>query len=349
MKTNSKGDSLEPPKEVPDLAMEQFPLEEDNIPTGRKDEVKFEEFAASPAILPHLEDLDIKKFNDKKTDVQMSAAIQSSKPMPVLDPIILTPQNPQVSKEIISQKLNPENTNITNELSIKNDSPGLKDDDLMTNDANKIIIKKTIPPPSQYFGKEEDEDEKRRETFFSKLKEKLENQGGEKIRIDPKQIIQNMKEYQNNIMEKEKALKEKQSLDARLADKIMTLELLEDGWYMLRKEIETKQILLLEKEKLIDSQVFELKQLMEKEKRIDKRMIPQDKWFILRDGRRISSLEDLKETLKNVENHIFYHHVNETRNDFSSWVRHVFENTNLADRIIYAKTREELIDILENN
>lgn len=213
---------------------------------------------------------------------------------------------------------------------------------------NRLVIKRNIPPPEgMYKPINEDEEEKRRETFFSTLKQKLYARDQEHMALDSKSIMNRMKTYQEESMVKEKAMKEKATLDAELAETIMELELLEEGWYLLRKEIETKQILLNEKEKLIDKKILELKSLMDKGKVIEERIVPKDKWFMLKDGRTIKTVEELKSVLKNIEDHIFFHHVNDQKNDFSSWIRHVFEDHSLADKIIAAKTKEEAIRILE--
>lgn len=324
--------------------MEQYPLEDENLASVKE---SFEEKRQKAADIPTLSlpELRIEKTIEKRTESKDNETLNVPKPIPSLDPI-------PVEKEIIKNQkpIKEEASELDNDLDIKTKETSVQE--------NKRMTRQLIPPPQKYSQNEPDSEdweteddkviEQKRQTFFSTLKENLLNQDSGKIVIDKSQIMQNMKNFQQNIMEKEKVLKEKQKLDSELAEKIMMLELLEEGWYMLRKEIESKQILLLQKEKLIDMQVTELKSLMEKEKKIDK-TIPPDKWFVLKDGKKIASINELKETLKTAEDHVFYHHVNSLKNDFSSWIRHVFNDAVLADRIISAKTKEELIQVLEKD
>jgi hypothetical protein len=277
------------------------------------------------------------------------------------DPILLKPQESPVTKEesMTQQRFNPDsaqkqppdNPNSDNSAD-SGDSESLIADSSKKQayryDKNRIGKDKMAFKDFE-FDEKDDVEKQKRDLFFSKLKEYIEKRGNEPIIIDKEQLIENMKNHQHNIMQKEEVLREKQKLDAVLADKITALELLEEGWYMLRKEIETKQQLLLHKEKMIDKVIMDLKLFMEQERIAEKAIkeIPPSKWFILKGGKKISSINELKETLKTIEDYVFYHHVNELKNDFSSWIRHVFEDAALADKMSLAKTKEELIRILE--
>ena len=164
-----------------------------------------------------------------------------------------------------------------------------------------------------------------------------------------------MRKYHEDAREKEKISAEKNRLDSLISKKMWELEMLEEGWYLLRRELETKQILLEEREKLIDMKVGEFQELMrkakesEKVKESEKADMPADKFFVLADGEKISSLGGLKQALKTMDEHIFMHHVNEKRNDFSRWIRHVFGDAQLADKMLSAKTRDGMIRTLEEN
>lgn len=197
--------------------------------------------------------------------------------------------------------------------------------------------------------------------FFSTIKEKIQNKEYHDILSDPKIVLYELRNHHDSISEREKMLKEKSLLDSRLAEKIMLLELLEEGWYLLRKEIETKQILLLEKERLIDKMTFELKNLMNQSNDFDRGFrnpktsvksdynISEDKWFVLRNGKRLSSISELKDILRNMDDETYSHHVTLHKNDFASWIKHVFLNDALADKILRANSRNEIISILETD
>lgn len=339
--------------------MEQYPLDDSlNISS----QTKSEELKKPSTELPKLNISNFKQ--EEKTKIQETQVItQTPKPVIRPDPIMLKPQDPPVTKgENIMHEMNrQENEQIISALSAQTSAKTKSEGkDTMINQINEFqsknidtpAVKNTITEKEMTFDDIDDDVEKqKRDLFFSKLKEQIDKRSEGKVSLDQKQLIENMKNYQHTILKKEEVLKEKQKIDSLLADKITTLEILEEGWYILRKEIETKQQLLIHKEKLIDYTISELKKLMEQEKIADKviKDIPPNKWFVLKDGRKIKSVAELKETLKTIEDHTFNHHVNDAKNDFSSWIRHVFEDANLADKIIFAKTKEELIKVLEQN
>lgn len=66
---------------------------------------------------------------------------------------------------------------------------------------------------------------------------------------------------------------------------------------------------------------------------------PVEKHFIVADGNRIKSILELARALETMSEEIFRHHVNETRNDFSNWIRDVFEDNTLADELAKAKDK----------
>jgi len=59
--------------------------------------------------------------------------------------------------------------------------------------------------------------------------------------------------------------------------------------------------------------------------------------FFLHDGRRLKNLAELLDVLNYIDVLVFNHHVNENKNDFSTWIRDVFQDNELADKV--KKTR----------
>ena len=60
---------------------------------------------------------------------------------------------------------------------------------------------------------------------------------------------------------------------------------------------------------------------------------PEEKVFYLKDGRKLSSILELTEALESMAEDTFRHHVNEAKNDFSSWIKDVFKDEELAKDI----------------
>lgn len=71
------------------------------------------------------------------------------------------------------------------------------------------------------------------------------------------------------------------------------------------------------------------------------------KYFWLSNGAVIRSLYELSDSLKVMDEQTFKLHVTADKNDFSKWVKDVLKNEHLADKLGMAKTRKEMIEILE--
>lgn len=71
-----------------------------------------------------------------------------------------------------------------------------------------------------------------------------------------------------------------------------------------------------------------------------------EKYFYLHDGGSLSSLDELFTELQTMEPHVWSHHVNRTRNDFSTWVRDVMQDRFLAKNIEMAKEKDDLLKLL---
>jgi len=63
--------------------------------------------------------------------------------------------------------------------------------------------------------------------------------------------------------------------------------------------------------------------------------------FVVADGRRLKNIIELADALETMSEEIFSHHVNEFKNDFSTWVKDVFYDHSLAEDIQMAKNRLE--------
>lgn len=74
--------------------------------------------------------------------------------------------------------------------------------------------------------------------------------------------------------------------------------------------------------------------------------------FYLSNGSRFWTLEDLLNELSNMDDSVFYHHVNDERNDFSNWIAGEIKDKVLARQISKTKDKlkmAELIDKRINN
>ncbi|MFP4402998.1 MAG: DUF5752 family protein [Nanoarchaeota archaeon] len=72
-----------------------------------------------------------------------------------------------------------------------------------------------------------------------------------------------------------------------------------------------------------------------------KKRIPQNKKFVLADGKIISNIKELAMEIENMQDNIFYHHVNENKNDFANWIKDVIKEIKLAENLMTIKEKQE--------
>jgi hypothetical protein len=60
---------------------------------------------------------------------------------------------------------------------------------------------------------------------------------------------------------------------------------------------------------------------------------PEHQYFVLLDGRRLGDIKELADALEDMADHIWSHHVNESKNDFATWIQDVFAEHELANRL----------------
>jgi hypothetical protein len=78
--------------------------------------------------------------------------------------------------------------------------------------------------------------------------------------------------------------------------------------------------------------------------------VPEGKEFVLNDGYKIYTLNELVSTLMDMNMHLYKFHVTAMRNDFYNWIKDVFQDNTLAERIRHSETpkimAEEIIKYL---
>ncbi len=85
-----------------------------------------------------------------------------------------------------------------------------------------------------------------------------------------------------------------------------------------------------------------------KKKEILERMAPEGKSFWLSNGVELKSISELANYLSEMSDDEFNKHVTGSQNDFSAWVRGVFNENEFADKISKAKTKKELFEVINN-
>jgi hypothetical protein len=68
---------------------------------------------------------------------------------------------------------------------------------------------------------------------------------------------------------------------------------------------------------------------------------PQEYEFHLKDGKKLRSVFELVDALEEMHDDVFKEHVNEMKNDFSNWIKDVFEESHVAREIEKLNSRIE--------
>jgi hypothetical protein len=69
---------------------------------------------------------------------------------------------------------------------------------------------------------------------------------------------------------------------------------------------------------------------------------PDDKTFVMHDGRKLRTLYELVDELETMSEETFKSFVNDIKNDFASWVEGVFHDKPLAEELKRLKNRIEM-------
>ncbi|MBU1204878.1 MAG: hypothetical protein KKA61_03400 [Nanoarchaeota archaeon] len=64
-------------------------------------------------------------------------------------------------------------------------------------------------------------------------------------------------------------------------------------------------------------------------------------YFFVQDGTVLKNVLGLSKQLDNMADEIFMHHVNETRNDFSNWIKDVFKEEKLAKELLKTTNKDK--------
>lgn len=67
-----------------------------------------------------------------------------------------------------------------------------------------------------------------------------------------------------------------------------------------------------------------------------------EQWFVLCSGKEIKNLKELAQDIGEMEDYVFGHHVNDHRNDFVNWIKDVFKDLELAEKVSNHKDKKKI-------
>lgn len=111
--------------------------------------------------------------------------------------------------------------------------------------------------------------------------------------------------------------------------------------YRKKESAASRALKRLDRPKKAKAAAPAMKSLPVKAPRADPEAIPAEKRFFLCDGSSLGSIESLALRLDSMPDGHFRFHVNDSRNDFASWIRDVFEDHELAAEISGVRDRKD--------
>ncbi len=204
------------------------------------------------------------------------------------------------------------------------------------------IEEKTSAKVKSKNNEEKEKYEKQLQSFFSFIRSALES-GKFPAELKGHDLKDLMKDFHL-----EGKVTHEDLLNAKLIALLNELEELELEWrskYEEKRKIEEE---LIEIEAILDRKLREFETISRKLERIKilKKDIPKEKWFFCRNGEIYRNVFELREGLERMDEETFSYHVNNTKNDFANWIKEVFGDYELANKILN-KSKEEIIAILK--
>ena len=71
-------------------------------------------------------------------------------------------------------------------------------------------------------------------------------------------------------------------------------------------------------------------------------------YFYMVNGAVVRDIDELVGHLRDVDYNTFFHHVNENKNDFASWIRDCIGDVKLADTVSGHKTKEDIVNAVSS-
>ena len=182
--------------------------------------------------------------------------------------------------------------------------------------------------------------------FFSNLLDHVRKHGGVKERLLSGDLLSRMSNYwdlRKHEIKTGSQLPAEKKLEEDLMKKLEELKVLEQKWQVQKLALEEDMKFIHEREREIQAKSKELK-FITNELSLYKTVRPEE-YFYLRNGVVLKSLHDLIGVLEVIDDVTLNYHIN--RNDFGSWIKNIFKDHELADKVKAAKTKLEIIEIIE--
>lgn len=184
--------------------------------------------------------------------------------------------------------------------------------------------------------------------FFSSVLNHLNKHEGTKEKLLSGDLFSRMSNYwelKKHEVKTGTSMPPEHQLEEELKKKLEELKTLEQKWQVQKLALEEDLKFIHQREMEIQNKVQELKRLSN-ELNLYVNVKPSD-YFHLNNGVVLKSLHDLIDVLEIIDQDTFKHHVSKDKNDFSEWIKNSIKDNNLSEKLRKAKTKEDMIEILE--
>lgn len=86
-------------------------------------------------------------------------------------------------------------------------------------------------------------------------------------------------------------------------------------------------------------QVFQEKPSAENNQPELRKDAPASNYFVLCNGKPVKNMKELADIMDELEDHVFNHHVRPDHNDFANWIKDIFKDVELAQKLANAKDK----------
>jgi len=73
-----------------------------------------------------------------------------------------------------------------------------------------------------------------------------------------------------------------------------------------------------------------------------KKDAPQEHYFVLCNGRTVKNIKELADVMEELEDQVFNYHVTPEKNDFATWIKDIFKEIELAEKLAGAKDKKHI-------
>jgi hypothetical protein len=161
-----------------------------------------------------------------------------------------------------------------------------------------------------------------------------------------KDLFSEMQSYWTTQKDQIDTMSLSKAMKDELSKKFNELQRQEVEWQKLKLQHDNLKDELASKEIFIEANIKQLKKTFKKVHFTSP--TKPEHYFIISNGGKIRSLQELMEFSIGFDDSIFSHHVNAQKNDFATWINDVFNAKDLAQEVMNAKTKEQLHNTLAN-